>query len=179
MTSYLIALLPPPELSERLQTWRVAHGLRDAAAVPHVTVKARSGLGPELDWLPAARAAVAAHPPVRLGYGPPRVFPRGRALYLPVFGAGPVSLHLALLEAVRPARRFGYEGPQLQAHLSVALPRRGLDLLSLQPDLEAAVAGLLPGEHTANTAALMRKPGPGGVYAVLEEWPLAGGASSR
>lgn len=171
-TAYLIALLPPPELAARLTAWQARHGLPDAAATPHVTVKPRSGLGPGLEWLDTARAAVQAHPPVALSFGPPRIFPRERAVYLPVTGRGVLSLHLALLEALRPARRFGYEGPHMQPHLSVVLGRSGLNLPELLPSLQAELAGATY-KYTAHSAALMRKD-PGGLYEVTEEWPLLG-----
>ncbi|RTR30693.1 2'-5' RNA ligase family protein [Deinococcus radiophilus] len=171
--SYLLALLPPDDVTERVVRWRERHGLHDAAAVPHITVKARSGLDADMDWQAAAQAALANHRPITFSFRAARIFPRGQALYLPVLGRGPVDLHLALLDAIRPAQRFGYEGPQMQPHLSVALARRGLDLAALLPDLQAEVADLAERPpHTAHQVALMRKPGPGGFYAVVDRWPL-------
>ena len=174
--SFLLALLPPPALAQRVGAFHDTWRLHDAAAVPHITVKPRSGLTPDLAWAQAARSAVAAFPPVALSIGGPRLFSNGTALYLHVSSPDAVRLHLALLAAVDPPMRFGYEGPQMTPHLSVALARRELDLGEV---LEAARAefGELDGQpvtFTAHEVALMRKPEPGGVYLPVEEWPLGG-----
>lgn len=171
---YLLALRPPPELTGRVQTFREQHGLRDAAAEPHITVKPRSGLTPDLAWAGAARQAVLEHAPVKVSVGGPRLFRNGSALYLHVSSREAVHLHLALLNAIRPARRFGYEGPHLTPHLSVALSRPGLDLAGLLIKAEQAFGQLdrAPLIFTAHSVTLMRKPGPGGFYTAIEEWPL-------
>ncbi|WP_412027805.1 2'-5' RNA ligase family protein [Deinococcus yunweiensis] len=172
--SHLLALLPPPELAARVQAFHVAHGLRDAAAVPHITVKARSGLDAELTWAQRAREVVASHPPVTVTIGGPRLFGNGSALYLHVDSPDAVRLHVALLDAIQPAQRFGYEGPHLTPHLSVALARRGVELPALLAEAQAVFADLEtdPVTVTAHEVALMRKPGPGGFYAPVEAWPL-------
>ncbi|MCY1702352.1 2'-5' RNA ligase family protein [Deinococcus sp. SL84] len=171
--SRLLALLPPADVAEQVQAWRKQHGVQDAAATPHITVKARSGLGAGQDWVPAAQAVAAATAPVTLTLGAaPRLFPRGRALYLPVTSPEAVALHLALLDALSPARRFGYEGPAMQPHLSLALGRRAVDLPRLLAAAEAELAELAGLSWTARCLALLRKPGPGGAYAVQECWPL-------
>ncbi|WP_309572363.1 2'-5' RNA ligase family protein [Deinococcus sp.] len=172
--SYLLALLPPRELAARVQAFHVAHDLRDAAAVPHVTVKARSGLDTDLGWVEAAREAVAAHPPVPVSIGGPRVFANGSALYLHVESPHAVRLHVALLDALKPAQRFGYEGPQMTPHLSVALARRGVDLPALLPSAARDFSDLDTSAltFTAHEVTLMRKLGPGGFYTPLEAWPL-------
>lgn len=176
--SYLLALLPPPALAARIAAFREVHALRDAAATPHITVKARSGLAPDLGWADAARSAVAAQPPVRAQIGGPAVFRNGTALYLTVQSADAVALHLALLAALRPPQRFGYEGPHMTPHLSVALARRGSDLSALLDAARATFADLEAGAEpgplafTAREVALLRKAGPGGVYLPAESWPL-------
>ena len=164
--SFLLAALPPPDLAGRVRSFRASHALRDAADTPHVTVKARSGLNEDLHWVPAARAVVAASAPLTLTVGGPAVFGNGSALFLRVESADLVRLHVALLDALRPARRFGYEGPHLTPHLSVALARRGLDLPALLPAAQAAFADLTdhPLTFTAQAVTLMRKPGPGASY---------------
>ncbi|THF86535.1 2'-5' RNA ligase family protein [Deinococcus sp. KSM4-11] len=174
--TFLLALLPPPELAARVQAFRTAHALRDAAGVSHITVKARSGLDADLAWVPVAREVVAAHPPLMLTIGGPRVFGNGSALYLRVDSPDAVRLHVALLDALQPAQRFGFEGPHLTLHLSVALARRGVDLLALLADARREFADLeaAPLTFTAHAVAFMRKPGPDGVYVPLEAWPLAG-----
>ncbi|WP_295816722.1 2'-5' RNA ligase family protein [uncultured Deinococcus sp.] len=175
-SSYLLALLPPPELAARVQAFHVAHALRDAAAVPHITVKARSGLDAELTWAQRAREAIAAHPPVTVTIGGPRLFGNGSALYLHVDSPDAVRLHVALLDAIQPTQRFGYEGPHMTPHLSVALARKGVDLPALLAEAQVIFADLEadPVTFTAPGVALMRKPGPGGVYAPVEAWPLGG-----
>ncbi|WP_288403511.1 2'-5' RNA ligase family protein [uncultured Deinococcus sp.] len=172
--SYLLAALPPPALAVRIAAFREAHALRDAAATPHITVKARSGLAPDLGWADAARAAVAAYPPVRVQVGGPAVFRNGTALYLGVQSPDVVGLHLALLAALRPAQRFGYEGPHMTPHLSVALARRGTDLSALLASARVAFADLEAGPlaFTVHEVALLRKAGPGGVYLPAGSWPL-------
>lgn len=174
--SFLLAAQPPPELAARLQTFRAAHHLKDAAAVPHITVKARSGLPPELDWQATLRGAVARHAPLPLFIGGPRLFGNGTALYLMVSSPEAVRLHLALLEALKPARFFGYEGPGLTLHLSLALKRRDVDLPGVLTAARTEFADLerAPLTFTARSITVMRKPGPGGVYAPLEDWPLLG-----
>ncbi|CAM3388111.1 2'-5' RNA ligase family protein [Deinococcus saxicola] len=175
--SYLLAVLPPPELEARIQHFRSAHQLQDAAAVPHITVKARSSLSSEqLDWQEKLHEVVAQHAPLPLSVGGPRLFSNGTALYLEAVSAQAVDLHLALLDALRPARFFGYEGPGLQLHLSLALKRRGVELSELLTAAQTEFADLEgePHRFTAQTVALMRKPGPGGFYTPLEEWPLLG-----
>ncbi|QFP77844.1 2'-5' RNA ligase family protein [Deinococcus sp. AJ005] len=174
--SYLLAALPPPELAARIQTFRAAHQLRDAAAVPHITVKARSGLLPELDWQANLREVVARHAPLPISVGGPRLFSNGTAVYLEAASVEGVDLHLTLLDALRPARFFGYEGPRLQLHLSLVLKRRGVELSELLTAAQTEFADLErePLAFTARRITLMRKPGPGGIYAPLEEWPLLG-----
>lgn len=174
--SFLLALLPPPEWSERVRAFRDWHGIRDAAAVPHITVKARSGLDDSAGEV--ARAVAAKQTTVRVQVGGPRLFGNGSALYLAVFSPEAVRLHLALLDALPPARRFGSEGPGMTPHLSLALARRGVDLKALLLAAQAEFADLdAEGlTFTARTVTLMKKPGPGGFYAPVEEWPLGEGA---
>ncbi|MDO4246009.1 MAG: 2'-5' RNA ligase family protein [Deinococcus sp.] len=175
--SFLLSLLPPPELSARLGNFRDRHGIRDAAAVPHITVKARSGLDGSAGEV--ARAVASGQAPVRVEVGGPRLFPKGSALYLTVHSPEAIRLHLALLDALKPPRRFGYEGPQMTPHLTLALARRGVDLPELLTDAEREFADLkgTPFVFTARTLTLMEKPGPGGVYIPVAEWPLSGGVS--
>lgn len=172
--SLLLALLPPPELSERVRAFRDWHGIRDAAAVPHITVKARSGLDDSAGEV--ARAVAAKQTPVRVQVGGPRLFGNGSALYLAVFSPEAVRLHLALLDALPPARRFGHEGPQMTPHLTLALARRGVVLPELLSDAEREFADLEgePLVFTAHTLTLMKKPGPGGVYVPVAGFPLQG-----
>ncbi|MDK2014204.1 MULTISPECIES: 2'-5' RNA ligase family protein [unclassified Deinococcus] len=170
--SHLLALRPPPDIEARIVAFREAHGIRDAAAVPHVTVKARSGLDDDLHWLDLIPAVAAATPPVPVELLTPRVFPNGSALYLPARGPGAVRLHLALLDALRPARRFGYEGPQMTPHLTLALGRRDASLDAL---LDAAGQAFpQPLIFTATELVWMRKPGPGGAYRPVQSWTLGG-----
>ncbi|OLV18748.1 2'-5' RNA ligase family protein [Deinococcus marmoris] len=174
--SFLLAALPPPQLAARIQTFRAAHQLRDAAAVPHITVKARSGLLTELDWQEKLREVVARHTPLPIAVGGPRLFSNGTAVYLEAGSSEAVQLHLALLDALKPARFFGYEGPGLQLHLSLVLQRRGVELSELLTAAQTEFADLKrkPLAFTVRSITLMRKPGPGGIYAPLEEWPLLG-----
>ncbi|GAA5438701.1 2'-5' RNA ligase family protein [Deinococcus caeni] len=168
--SHLLALRPPPDIEARVVAFREAHGVRDAAAVPHVTVKARSGLDDDLRWLELVPAVAAATPPVPVELLAPRVFPNGSALYLPVRSPGAVRLHLALLDALRPARRFGYEGPPLTPHLTLTLGRRDMNMDAL---LDAARQAFPPPlTFTATELVWMRKPGPGGAYRPVQSWPL-------
>ena len=170
--SLLLALLPPPDLSERVWAFRDRSGVRDAAAAPHITVKARSGLDDSVGEV--ARAVAAKQTTVRVQVGGPRLFSNGSALSLAVYSPGAVQLHLALLDALRPAQRFGHEGPQMTPHLTLALARRGVVLPELLSDAEREFADLEgePLVFTAHTLTLMKKPGPGGVYVPVEEWPL-------
>ena len=172
--SFLLALLPPPELGERIQKFRDRHGIRDAAAVPHITVKARSGLDGSAGEV--AQAVAARQAPVRVEVGGPHLFPNGSALYLAVHSPGAVRLHLALLDALKPARRFGYEGPRMTPHLTLALARRGGALPELLAAAERAFDDLErePFMFTAHALTLMEKPGPGRVYAPVAEFPLQG-----
>lgn len=170
--SHLLALRPPPDIEARVVAFREAHGVRDAAAIPHVTVKARSGLDDDLHWLERVAAVAAATPPVPVELLAPRVFPNGSALYLPARSPGAVRLHLALLDALRPARRFGYEGPLMTPHLTLALGRRDVTLDAL---LDAARRAFPhPPTFTATELVWMRKPGPGGAYQPVEGWTLGG-----
>nr|WP_254606008.1 2'-5' RNA ligase family protein [Deinococcus sp. JMULE3] len=163
---------PPPDIEARVVAFREAHGVRDAAAVPHVTVKARSGLDDDLRWLDLIPAVAAATPPVPVELLAPRVFPNGSALHLPARSPGAVRLHLALLDALRPASRFGYEGPHLTPHLTLALGRRDVPLDAL---LDAAGQAFPhPLSFTVTDLVWMRKPGPGGSYQPVEGWTLGG-----
>ncbi|BBN94022.1 2'-5' phosphodiesterase of the 2H superfamily [Deinococcus grandis] len=170
--SHLLALRPPPDIEARVVAFREAHGVRDAAAVPHITVKARSGLDDDLRWLDLIPAVAAATPPVPVELLAPRVFPNGSALYLPARSTGAVRLHLALLDALRPTRRFGYEGPHLTPHLTLALGRRDVPLDALLDAAGQAFAH--PLAFTATDLVWMRKPGPGGPYQPVERWALGG-----
>lgn len=172
--SFLLALLPPPDLAARVGAFHDAWRLHDAAAVPHITVKPRSGLTSDLEWAARTREVVAAFPPVPVEVGGPRLFSNGTALYLHVRSPEAVRLHVALLRAVDPPMHFGYEGPGMTPHLSVALARRGLDLGALLEEAKQEFGDLdaSPVAFTAHTVTLMRKPGPGGVYLPLEAWRL-------
>ncbi len=170
--SHLLALRPPPDIEARIVAFREVHGVRDAAAVPHVTVKSRSGLDDDLRWLDLIPAVAAATRPIPVELHTPRVFPNGSALYLPAHSPGAVRLHLALLDALRPARRFGYEGPQMTPHLTLALGRRDVNLHAL---LDAARQAFpQPLTFTATDLVWMRKPGPGGAYQPVQSWTLGG-----
>ena len=170
--SHLLALRPPPDSEARGVAFREAHGVRDAAAVPHITVKARSGLDDDLRWLDLIPAVAAATRPIPVELLAPRVFPNGSALYLPARGPGAMRLHLALLDALRPARRFGYEGPHMTPHLTLALGRRDVNMDAL---LHAAGQTFPhPLSFTATELVWMRKPGPGGAYRPVQSWTLGG-----
>lgn len=58
----------------------------------------------------------------------------------------------------------------------MALARRGMDLPRLLADAEQEFADLERGPFvfTARALTLMGKPGPGGVYTPVAEWPLGG-----
>lgn len=176
--SFLLSVRPPAELAARIERFRRAQGVRDAAAIPHITVKARSGLTPDLEWLGVARAVVAGTPPIAAEIGGARLFRHGAALYLVVRSPDAVRLHMALLAALKPPQRFGYEGPQMTPHLSLALARRGVDLgeVGLAARTEFADLDAEPLVFTARTVTLMKKPGSGGFYAPVEEWLLGGAA---
>ena len=177
-SSFLLAVLPPPQLAARIGRFRAAHHLKDAAAVPHITVKARSGLSLDLEWQAPLQEVVARHAPVPMSIGGPRLFSNGTALYLEASSPAAVGLHLALLEALQVresgVRFFGYEGPGLKLHLSLALKRRGVDLPEVLTAAQTEFADLErePLRFTGHTITLMRKAGPGGFYAPLQEWPL-------
>ncbi|GBF06955.1 2'-5' phosphodiesterase of the 2H superfamily [Deinococcus aerius] len=171
--SFLLGLLPPADFAARVEAFRERLGLRESA--PHVTVKARSGLGGDLEWVPSARAGVAASPPVALQVGGARAFRNGSAVYLAVQSPEVVALHVRLLEALAPAERFGYEGPHMTPHLTLALRRRGVDLRTVLEAARAEFADLEVGPlaFTCSEVWLLRKPGPGGLYRPEEAWPLA------
>ncbi|MDL2343359.1 2'-5' RNA ligase family protein [Deinococcus sp. MIMF12] len=173
--SFLLGVRPPPGLGTRMDAFRTRLGLRESAA--HVTVKARSGLGPELRWWEAARTVVAASAPVRLNVGGPQAFRNGTAVYLGVTSPDVVALHLRLLDSLNPPQRFGYEGPQMTPHLTLALRRRGVDLGTVLEAARAEFADLKgqPLTFTAHEVWVMRKPGPGGLYVPWEAWPLGQG----
>ncbi|MBB5236171.1 2'-5' RNA ligase family protein [Deinococcus budaensis] len=170
--SFLLGVLPPPDLGARVDAFRARLGRRESA--PHVTVKARSGLGADLGWVPAARAVVAGSAPLALRVGGARVFAGGRAVYLAVDSPDVVALHLRLLEALEPAARFGYEGPAMTPHLTLALRRRGENLGAVLDAARAEFADLeaRPLTFTAREVWRLRKPGPGGLYRPEEAWPL-------
>ncbi|KEF34832.1 phosphoesterase [Deinococcus sp. RL] len=173
--SFLLGVLPPPDLGARVEAFRARLGLRESA--PHVTVKARSGLTPDLGWWGAARAVVAASPSLVLEVSGPRAFRNGTAVYLGVASPSLVGLHLRLLEVLKPARRFGYEGPQMTPHLTLALRRRGVDLGAVLGAARSEFADLeaQPLTFAAREVWVMRKPGPGGLYVPWEAWPLGEG----
>ncbi|WP_104991248.1 2'-5' RNA ligase family protein [Deinococcus sp. NW-56] len=173
--SFLLGVLPPPDLGARVDAFRTRLGLRESAA--HVTVKARSGLTPELGWWEAARTVVAASSPVTLNIGGPQAFRNGTAVYLGVTSPDVVALHLRLLGALNPSQRFGYEGPQMTPHLTLSLRRRAVDLGTVLEAARAEFADLEahPLTFTAREVWVMRKPGPGGLYVPWEAWPLGQG----
>lgn len=170
--SFLLGVLPPPGLTAQIEAFRSALGLRESA--PHVTVKARSGLEADLAWVGAARAAVAAHPPVTLQIGGARMFPNRSAVYLTVRSPEVVALHLRLLDTLRPPRRFGYEGSHMTPHLILGLRRRGVSLSDVltAAQMEFGELETVPLPFTAAEVWLMRKPGPGGLYVPVEAWRL-------
>nr|WP_255639159.1 2'-5' RNA ligase family protein [Deinococcus betulae] len=172
-----MALLPPTELAGRVKAFRAAQGIQDAAAVPHVTVKARSGLGDPPSWLGLACAVAAETVPVSLTFGGLRLFGGGRALYLTVQSPSALALHLALLAALKPEQQFSSEGPGMTPHLTLALGRRGVDLNSLFMAAQREFADLAATSltWTASELVWLRKPGPGAVYLPVEAWPLGGG----
>jgi len=72
----------------------------------------------------------------------------------------------------RPTRRFGYEGPHMTPHLTLALGRRDMNMDAL---LDAAQQNFThPLSFTATELVWMRKPGPGGAYQPVEGWTLGG-----
>lgn len=170
--SFLLGLLPPADFSARVEAFRGRLGLRESA--PHVTVKARSGLDADLGWAPRARSVVAASSPVTLEVSGARAFRNGSAVYLAVRSLEAVALHVRLLDALKPAERFGYEGPHLTPHLTLALKRRGVDFSAVLEAARAEFADLdgRPLTFTCREVWVMRKPGPGGLYRPEEAWPL-------
>lgn len=173
--AFLLGLLPPPDLAARVEAFRARLGVRESA--PHVTVKARSGLNPDLAWLPVVRKVVAASPPVTLHLGGARAFRGGGAVYIAIHSPEAVALHLRLLDALRAPTRFSYEGAHMTPHLTLVLRRRGVDLRAVLSAARAEFADLdaRPLSFTARAVWLMRKPGPGGRYVPEEAWPLGTG----
>lgn len=158
-----------------MEAFRAPLGLRESP--PHVTVKARSGLGVNLDWVKAARAVVDASPLFPLTVEGARTFRSGSAVYLAVTSPGLVALHVRLLEALEPAQRFGYEGPHMTPHLTLALGRHRVDLEGVFQAAREAFAHLeaQPLTFTVREVWRMRKAGPGALYLPEEAWELAGG----
>jgi len=173
--SFLLGLRPPAGFAARVEAFRERLGLRESAS--HVTVKARSGLSADLGWVPPARAAIASAPPVTLEVGKTLAFRNGSAIYLAVRSPEAVALHVRLLDALKPPSRFGYEGPHMTPHLTLAVGRRGTDLGAVLAAASSEFADLeaQPLTFTAPEVWVMRKPGPGGLYVPWEAWPLGQG----
>jgi len=172
--AYLLAVLPPPELGAQIEAFQARLGLRESP--PHVTVKARSGLGAGLEWVEGARTVVEASSPFLLSVGGARAFRKGRAVYLTVHSPELVALHVRLVEALKPAQRFGYEGPHMTPHLTLALSRRGVDLEAVLEAARGEFADLdaQPLACLVREVWRMRKAGPGALYQPEEAWPLEG-----
>jgi 2'-5' RNA ligase len=173
--AFLLGVLPPDDLTARIEAFRERLSLRESAS--HITVKARSGLDADLSWTSPARVIVAASPSVTLTLNGPQAFRNGSAVYLAVLSPEVVALHLRLLAALKPSSRFGYEGPGMVPHLTLALRRRGVDLSTVLEEAEAEFADLenTPLTFTAREVWVLRKPGPGGLYVPQEAWPLGRG----
>ena len=170
--AHLLAALPPPELAAQVEAFRARLGLRESP--PHVTLKARSGLGTGLERMDAARAVVEASPPFPLTVAGPQLFRNGSALYLAVRSPELVALHVRLLEALKPPQRFGYEGPHMTPHLTLALSRRGVNLEGVLQAAREEFAHLnaQPLTFTVREVWRMRKAGPGALYQPEEAWAL-------
>ncbi|EYB68865.1 hypothetical protein DEIPH_ctg016orf0011 [Deinococcus phoenicis] len=173
--AFLLGLRPPADLAARVDAFRVRLGVRES--VPHVTVKARSGLDADLAWAAAARAVIAQTPPITVQVGGARAFRGGRAVYLAIRSPEAAALHVRLLEALTLPVRFGFEGPQMTPHLTLALRRRGVDSGVVLTAAQAEFADLTarPLTFTAGEVWVMRKPGPGGLYVPEEVWRLGTG----
>lgn len=170
--AFLLGVLPPAELAARIEAFRRRLALWES--LPHITVKARSGLDADLRWTDPARTVVAASPPLTLTLSGPQAFRNGSAVYLAVLSPEVIALHLRLLAALKPSSRFGYEGPGMVPHLTLALRRRGVNLSAVLEESRAEFADLenTPLTFLAREVWVLRKPGPGSLYVPQEAWPL-------
>lgn len=170
--SFLLALLPPGELTGRITAFREQHAIEDAAAFPHVTVKSGAGLMPDLWWVNSVARLVERTPAPGVLVRGPRLFPNGTAVYLDVQSEDAMQLHLNLLRVLTPPEIPDYEGRNLKLHLTLALHRRSVTLSEVfgQAQAEFTELDASPLAFTPPALTLMCKGGAGTAYEPVEEW---------
>lgn len=171
-TSFLLALLPPEELTSRMTAFRERHGIVDAAAFPHITVKSSLGLMPDLWWGASVARLAARVPAPTLQVRGPRLFPNQTAVYLDIHSEDARQLHMALLRVLEPPEIPETEGTNLKLHLTLALHRRTVSLPEILTSAKAEFAELdaAPLTFTCPALTLMCKVGSGNAYEPVEEW---------
>ncbi|HEU4963278.1 MAG TPA: 2'-5' RNA ligase family protein [Bacilli bacterium] len=131
---FFIGLVPPDEFGEQLDVLHRRWNYRTIAA-PHITVKAQSGLTPDMDWVEKVRSVCAKISPFTIQLGGPTFF-GDSVLYLSVQAPEVRTLHEQLVEAVDPSpeerQRYWETGDHFVPHLTVAQTAFGVSAEQLQ-----------------------------------------------
>ena len=170
MSKYFVAVEPPGDQSLRIAT--VMRQLGDPSPVPHITVKAPSGLGPDLAWLPAVREVAARSERFIVTIREARTF-SNRILYLAVQSANLAQLHQIILETVAPSPELVTkysEERQYIPHLTLAISHIEYGLPPYQT-LVSNLRGLDPFE--AFELTIFRREDASTRYRTWQRLPLA------
>ncbi|GGJ23724.1 2'-5' RNA ligase family protein [Deinococcus roseus] len=115
--TYVLALIPPQDISERVLQYQLQY--TRPSMEPHITIKFKAGLTPDLDWLPRVQALCAATAPFQVQLSGVRTF-GPRVLFWDVVSPGARTLHLHTLLAVgHPPQPQFFEGEAYQMHLTL------------------------------------------------------------
>lgn len=140
---FFIGIAPPDEYKQQIECW-TSNGLRNVVE-PHITVKAQSGLTPDLGWLNNVKHACSSFPNFRLGLAAPSTYGTAVA-FLSVESIKIFELHMQLMNAVSPSTEdiLPYELDGFHPHLTLGQTRWGMEESEVTEMIEKASTDLLP-----------------------------------
>ncbi len=100
--SFFIGILPPLSVTNEINIFRKKWNYT-GNSIPHIKVKAQSGLTDSLAWIPKIKTICHTFPAFDLKLGPPAAF-GSNILFTSVLSKELITLHLLLVDAIKPTR---------------------------------------------------------------------------
>ena len=119
--SFFIGILPPLSVTNEIDIFRKKWNYT-GNSIPHIKVKAQSGLTDSERWIPKIKAICHTFPAFDLKLGPPAAF-GSNILFTSVLSKEVITLHLLLVDAIKPTydeQKSYFEVTDYIPHLTLA-----------------------------------------------------------
>lgn len=166
---YFLGLHPPTSLSDSVLAFRKE--CNTSGMMPHITIKAPCGLGPDQTWLPLVVQICRSHPALTVRVEGVSCF-GDSTLFLRVISPDLINFHNQIVRELDISfadQVACFEGPQYSPHLTLMQTRSSAEEIISESIVASAIERFTePFEFRAKTLAVYRKP-PRGEYHLLTE----------